>query len=258
MGERFFTVKDFDRLQYRSDKALPWVKLHCGLLDDPAFERLPDSVKWHYCGLLLLARRSDRFDHSLPWEPTYLQRKLALSEAIDLQLLSREGFISLVKKQRKPKKTKDEPGAQDADGERPNGVPEGDGEGDRDRDLPQLKGLRKANTTVANAAKDAAFATDVCSRQIPEEVFEEALSRVRRKNGGDPDYSDIDWNVACRCFELGFSKKETGDFLEIHSFHADAKSPSAGRKYIEHTIDNAFDHVALQGNIGKWAARQSG
>ena len=116
MGERFFTVKDFDRLQYRSDKALPWVKLHCGLLDDPAFERLPDSVKWHYCGLLLLARRSDRFDHSLPWEPTYLQRKLALSEAIDLQLLSREGFISLVKKQRKPKKTKDEPGAQDADG----------------------------------------------------------------------------------------------------------------------------------------------
>jgi hypothetical protein len=94
---KFFEVRGFDKLQHRvtdsrtgEQKSLPWIKLYAGLLDDPDFEQLPDASKFHYIGLLLLARR---IDNHLPYDAEYLSRKLSATSCIDLELFLQRKLI---------------------------------------------------------------------------------------------------------------------------------------------------------------------
>jgi hypothetical protein len=94
---KFFEIRNFDSLQHRvtdsrtgEQKSLPWIKLYHSLLDDPDFEQLPDDTKFHYIGLLLLARKIGNY---LPYNAEYLARKIAANSRINLELLLQRKFI---------------------------------------------------------------------------------------------------------------------------------------------------------------------
>jgi hypothetical protein len=94
---KFFELRNFDSLQHRvtdsrtgEQKSLPWIKLYHSLLDDADFEQLPDEAKFHYIGLLLLARK---IGNKLPYNAEYLARKIAANSRINLELLLQRKFI---------------------------------------------------------------------------------------------------------------------------------------------------------------------
>jgi hypothetical protein len=266
----FFTVRDFDRLQHRGQagKTFPWIKLYSNLLDDPDFERLEDNVKFQYIGLLLLARKSDRIDHSLPRDSAYLQRKLALTSPLDLEVLQREGFITPVRRAPKTKQTKDGEGAQRAHtghtqgtqktpGAHPSSALDREGELEGDRELDQegesLNLGLEATTTEDFTAKNAAQSSCV-SEPIPEELYDDALTRVRQKDSGEVDDSTVDYFVGVRAAELGHSQDAATEYILANSQKA-AEKKKHGPRYARDTVERAFDHVAFEGNLGRYARR---
>jgi hypothetical protein len=102
--QKYFEMVGFDQLQHRvtdsrtgEPKSLPWIKLYWRLLDEPAFEGLPDQSKFHYIGLLLLARR---LGNKLPFDPEYLSRKLSATYPVDLEILLEKRLIAICKRNR--------------------------------------------------------------------------------------------------------------------------------------------------------------
>lgn len=275
--QRYFTVKDFERLQYRSDKQLPWVKLYCNLLNDPAFERLPDAAKWHYCGLLLLARKSDRFDHSLPWEPSYLQRKLALSEPLDLDFLARARFISPVKKQRKPKKQESESGAQSADSERPTERTkdaldrdrDGDRDGDGDGEESQLNGLENLNLgneveshPAAQKTRDLMPSLSNSDEEIspfhPEPSYETSYMSVEGNEADCALGADLLFAVTCLRWSPPLARFRIRELLSMNSEKVKQRSPQGAESYLDKTMNLAEQIVNEEAAICDLLNRDSG
>lgn len=94
---KYFSVRDFDKLQHYKDRALIWIKLHLELLDDYEFQQLPDETKYHLIGLMLLAaRRGNR----LPNDHTYLSRQIGANTSINLKTLLQKGFLIPAKRKR--------------------------------------------------------------------------------------------------------------------------------------------------------------
>ena len=53
------SVKNFEQYQHYKDRKPPWIKLYNDVLDDYAFEVMPDASKAHLMLIWLLASRTD-------------------------------------------------------------------------------------------------------------------------------------------------------------------------------------------------------
>ena len=87
---RTFSVLNFDRFQHYKDRNPPWIKLYNELLDDYHFSCLQDASKLHLILIWLLASRTD---NKLPYDSTWISRRINASEHVNLQALAQAGFI---------------------------------------------------------------------------------------------------------------------------------------------------------------------
>jgi hypothetical protein len=85
-----FSVKNFERFQHYKDRFPPWIKLYNELLDDYEFGRLPDASKMHLIAIWLLASRSE---NKIPYDATWVARRINANTKVDLTLLACSGFI---------------------------------------------------------------------------------------------------------------------------------------------------------------------
>ncbi|MBA3242387.1 MAG: hypothetical protein H0T60_14245 [Acidobacteria bacterium] len=86
----YLSVRDFDKLQHYSNRALIWIKLYVELLDDYKFQQLPDDAKFHLVGLMLLAARTG---NRLPNDAAYLARQIGANTQIQIGILLQSGFL---------------------------------------------------------------------------------------------------------------------------------------------------------------------
>jgi hypothetical protein len=85
-----FSVKNLERFQHYKDRAPPWIKLYNELLDDYHFGLLPDASKMHLIAIWLLASRSE---NKIPYDATWVGRRINANSKVDLDLLVDSGFI---------------------------------------------------------------------------------------------------------------------------------------------------------------------
>lgn len=91
-GQRYFRVRDFEKLQHYKDRGPIWIKLYRHRLEDMDFLLLPDATKAHVVMLeLLVAKLGNR----LPFDPVFVAGQIGARERVDLQLLLDKGFIEL-------------------------------------------------------------------------------------------------------------------------------------------------------------------
>lgn len=88
----FFRVKNFEKFQHYKDRSPPWIKLYNELLDDYDFGLLPDASKMHLIAIWLLASRSD---NKIPYDPSWVAKRVNATEMVNLRLLAERGFILL-------------------------------------------------------------------------------------------------------------------------------------------------------------------
>ncbi|MDP2618601.1 MAG: hypothetical protein Q8P46_00250 [Hyphomicrobiales bacterium] len=128
-----FSVKNFERFQHYKDRAPPWIKLYNELLDDYEFSRLPDASKWHLIAIWLLASRSD---NKIPFDPTWVARRINADSEVNLDALREAGFIVVDQTLQsmeqdasdvQAKRLSRERGEGEGEGERKNAEPNGSG-----------------------------------------------------------------------------------------------------------------------------------
>jgi hypothetical protein len=89
---RTFRVKNFEKFQHYKDRSPPWIKFYNDLLDDYDFGQLPDASKWHLVAIWLLA---SRYNNEIPFDQTWVSRRINATEKVDLKALEQIGFIIL-------------------------------------------------------------------------------------------------------------------------------------------------------------------
>src|SRR6185437_15342548 len=87
-----FRVKNFESFQHYKDRSPPWIKLYNELLDDYDFGLLPDATKFHLVAIWLLASRSA---NKIPYDSTWVAKRINATEPVNLRLLAEKGFILL-------------------------------------------------------------------------------------------------------------------------------------------------------------------
>ena len=87
-----FNVINFDKFQHYKDRSPPWIKLYNELLDDYAFGALPDASKMHLVAIWLLA---SRYNNKIPYDATWIGRRINATEPVDLDILTKSGFIQI-------------------------------------------------------------------------------------------------------------------------------------------------------------------
>ena len=75
---------------------LPWIKLFTEIIDDPKIGRLPESCKWRFIQLLLLAGECDREGYLIAGEKALDCEEIAWRLRLDSDQLTAD-FESLVK-----------------------------------------------------------------------------------------------------------------------------------------------------------------
>lgn len=95
----FFRVRNFEKFQHYKDRSPPWIKLYNEVLDDYEFGQLPDASKMHLVAIWLLASRSN---NRIPYDPTWVARRINASDPVDLDVLERAGFIVVDQPLQKP------------------------------------------------------------------------------------------------------------------------------------------------------------
>jgi hypothetical protein len=88
---RWFKITNLERYQHYSHRSPPWIKLHQSFIDDYDMCRLGDAGRFHFAACLLLASRSD---NRLPWDSSWIQRKLTSDVAPNLELWLQVGLIT--------------------------------------------------------------------------------------------------------------------------------------------------------------------
>src|SRR5260370_32392600 len=88
---QFLQVKNLWKYQHYKTRRPPWIKLYQSLLDDYAFNKLPDATKFHFVGILLLA---SRLDNCLQADSKWLATCLHSSDEIDIKLLVSSGLLA--------------------------------------------------------------------------------------------------------------------------------------------------------------------
>ncbi len=89
---QYFSVKDFEKFQHYKDRNPPWIKFYNTTLDDYDLGKLPDAAKAHLFAIWLLASRNN---NQIPYDPTWVANKINATSPVDLELLSKTGFIIL-------------------------------------------------------------------------------------------------------------------------------------------------------------------
>jgi len=85
------SVKNFEQYQHYKDRKPPWIKLYNDVLDDYAFEVLPDASKAHLMLIWLLASRTD---NRIPNDPEWIARKVGATGPVDIAGLIAAGFLA--------------------------------------------------------------------------------------------------------------------------------------------------------------------
>lgn len=85
------SVKNFEQYQHYKDRKPPWIKLYNDVLDDYAFEVLPDASKAHLMLIWLLASRTD---NRIPNDPEWIARKIGATGPVDIAGLISAGFLA--------------------------------------------------------------------------------------------------------------------------------------------------------------------
>ena len=96
---RYLSVKNFAKHQHYKDRRPPWIKLHVEVLDDYAFACLQDASKAH---LMLLWVLASKLDNRIPYDLSFLSRKLGCTSPIDIDELVLQGFIEVSQDDSKP------------------------------------------------------------------------------------------------------------------------------------------------------------
>ena len=99
----FLKVKDWRKFQHYHDRNPSWIKLHKRILDDPEFQRLPDSSKALAIMLWLLA--SEHNEGLIPWCPDDIAWRLRKSTndfLESLEILISKGFFVITNKEGQP------------------------------------------------------------------------------------------------------------------------------------------------------------
>lgn len=89
---QYFRVKNYEKFQHYSKRNPPWIRLYVDLLnaDDIAYTNLSDAHKLHLIHIWLLA---SRHQNRIPLDEKWLQRRLNVTEKINLKPLFDAGFL---------------------------------------------------------------------------------------------------------------------------------------------------------------------
>lgn len=94
-----YRVKNFEK--YQSCGTNPtWLKLYTALLNDHAFNRLPDASKFHLIGIWILASQTG---NQIPNDADYIGQRIGATEPVDLDVLKAAGFLLPAQKHEAPK-----------------------------------------------------------------------------------------------------------------------------------------------------------
>lgn len=86
-----FRVKNFEKYQaQRRGKNVPWIKLMVNWREDYDVASLTDGQAMQYVGLLCLASKQGPL---LPYDSTWIKRKIGCNAYIDLELFEKKGLI---------------------------------------------------------------------------------------------------------------------------------------------------------------------
>jgi len=90
----YLSVKHWKDFQHYRKRNPPWIKLYVRLLDadDMLYSCLHDASKLHLIHLWLLA---SRHDNKIPCNHVWLQRRMNITEPLDLQSLVSAGFVTV-------------------------------------------------------------------------------------------------------------------------------------------------------------------
>lgn len=86
----YFRIKNWERFQHYKKRNPSWIKLYTSLLDSYEFLSLPDSTKWQWIGILMLAAKTG---NRMPVDAEWLRMKLGCQETVDLQPFVALDFI---------------------------------------------------------------------------------------------------------------------------------------------------------------------
>jgi len=94
----YFRVKNLEKFQHYKHRNPPWIRLYTDLInaDDLDYSALTDTQKLHLIHIWMLAtRHGNRVPMNLEW----LQRRLNISDPIDLTPLLKAGFIEVIEEE---------------------------------------------------------------------------------------------------------------------------------------------------------------
>ena len=92
MGE-YLRVRNFERFQhYRDGRAVKWIKLYTGLLDNYEWSQLPDDAKGHLVAIWILAARNG---NRLPNDAEWIRARIGARNPVDVTLLLGVEFLEL-------------------------------------------------------------------------------------------------------------------------------------------------------------------
>ena len=118
--KKFITVCNWDSFQhYKQGRGVPpWIKLYTRLIDQDSIEysMLADVEKLHLHHLWLLA---SKHENKIPLIPDWLQRRLNITEPLNLEPLVNGGFLKIVDEDDKPAELDATPDAPKKQNEKP-------------------------------------------------------------------------------------------------------------------------------------------
>src|SRR5690606_26163258 len=91
----YFRVKNLEKFQHYRKRNPPWIRLYTDLInaDDLSYSALTDTQKLHLIHIWMLA---SRHGNRVPLDLAWLQRRLNISDPLDLDPLFKCGFIELI------------------------------------------------------------------------------------------------------------------------------------------------------------------
>jgi len=213
----FLTVKNWKKYQHYKCTNPQWIKLHCSLLDDYAFRRLPDVEKFT---LLFLWLYAARYRNRIPFDEKWIKEHLGNRKVHRINKLIDLGWLILV----------DDNGTEIATCERarrerrraqasPTQAPALEKEKEKEKDCgPPLRGVGELHTPIIswstrNIPVDVIEALLCLPACKDSEIFKHSVGHLLRNLGFDVKYEfpvNLDQNgrkgrldiVACRENEI--------------------------------------------------------
>jgi hypothetical protein len=90
---QYFKVRNWDKFQHYKDRNPPWIKLHNSLLDDPDFDELKDSERYHLLAIWMLASRTN---NRMKLDEKWVANKISATSKVYFENLLKYRFIELI------------------------------------------------------------------------------------------------------------------------------------------------------------------